>query len=62
MEPKIEGDCFVFDTEHFSVYTLVGNEKLQTYVLIGCAVFLGLCVLILFRKIIRTLRKKVKEH
>ena len=47
MEPQIEGDCFVFDTEHFSVYTLVGNEKLQMYVLIGGTAFLGLFILLL---------------
>lgn len=60
METQIEGDCLVFDTEHFSVYTLIGNEKMKTYILAAGIVLVFFGFLLVLRAMLRKRKKNSK--
>ncbi len=60
MDVKIEGGCFVFETDHFSIYTIIGSNEFLTMnsiILMGIVFVIILMIFI----IALTIRRKKKQ-
>lgn len=60
MAVRIEDSCFVFNTSHFSLYTLVGNHALQDTAIIVIGAVSAICILFLFFGVRK--KRKRKKH
>ena len=62
MDVKIKDGCFVFNTPHFSLYTLVGIDIWQDKVVILIGIIMVACMIIFFVGIKKQRKRKKYKH